>query len=64
MKKKRKKGKVEKKSEKKRKSEKKEESIVDYCCNPQCIWVWGNNDFPTPFSFMYEMACPRAVAGL
>jgi len=27
---------------------------VDYCCNPQCIRVWGNNDFPTPFSFMYN----------
>jgi len=27
---------------------------VDYCCNPQCIWVRGNNDFPTPFSFMYN----------
>jgi hypothetical protein len=29
---------------------KKEECTVDYCCNPQCIWVWGNSDFPTPFS--------------
>jgi len=27
---------------------------MDYCCNPQCIRVWGNNDFPTPFSFMYN----------
>ena len=27
---------------------------MDYCCNPQCIWVWGNNDFPTPFSYMYK----------
>jgi hypothetical protein len=27
---------------------------VDYYCNPQCIWVWGNSDFPTPFSFMYN----------
>jgi succinate dehydrogenase/fumarate reductase-like Fe-S protein len=32
----------------KRKSEKKEECIMDYCCNPQCICVWGNSDFPTP----------------
>jgi len=28
---------------------------VNYCCNPQCIWVWGNSDFPTPFSFMYNV---------
>jgi len=53
--------KVEKKSnfEKKRKKmekmkklakkKRKEESIVDYCCNPQCFWVWGNSDSPTPF---------------
>jgi hypothetical protein len=27
---------------------------VDYCCNPQCIWVWGSSDFLTPFSFMYN----------
>jgi len=28
--------------------------------NPQCIWVWGNNDFPTPFSCMYNIIvlCP------
>jgi len=40
---------------KRRKNEKeKEECIVDYCCNPQCIWVWGNNDFSTPFSYMYN----------
>ena len=29
---------------------KREECTVDYCYNPQCIWVWGNSDFPTPFS--------------
>ena len=44
--------KVEKKSnfEKKRKnrkvSKKKKESTVDYYCNPQCFWVWGNSDSP------------------
>jgi hypothetical protein len=27
---------------------------VDYYCNPQCEWVWVNNEFPTPFSFMYN----------
>jgi len=31
-------------------------STVDYCCNPQCFWVWGNSDFPTPFSYMYNVA--------
>jgi hypothetical protein len=52
---KRKKGKVGEKYKRKRKSKKKkEECTVDYCCNPQCIWVWGNSDFPTPFSCMYN----------
>jgi hypothetical protein len=56
---KRKNRKVEKKVILKKKMEKlgkkkEEESIVDYCCNPQCFWVWGNNDFPTPFSYMYN----------
>jgi hypothetical protein len=37
--KKRKKGKVNQK--------KRGKSIVDYCCNPQCFWLWGNSDFPT-----------------
>jgi transposase len=23
-------------------------------CGLQCNWVWGNSDFPTPFSFMYN----------
>ena len=42
--------------QKKRKSKKKkkEKCIVDYCCIPQCIWVWGNSNFPTPFSYMYN----------
>jgi Icc-related predicted phosphoesterase len=44
-------GKKKKKREswKKKMQEKKKECTADYCCNPQCIWVWGNNDFPTPF---------------
>ena len=40
--------------QKKKVKKKKEECTVDYCCNPQCIWVWGNSDFPTPFSYMYK----------
>jgi hypothetical protein len=50
-----KKKKKRKKKEKREKLAKKkeEESTVDYCCNPQCFWVWGNSDFPTPFSYMY-----------
>ena len=56
----------EKINEKKRKNRKVEKKInfvkkegkstVDYCCNPQCFWVWGNSDFPTPFSYMYNVA--------
>jgi hypothetical protein len=49
--------KSEKKTKKKKKLGKKErKSTVDYCCNPQCFWVWGNSDFPTPFSYMYNVA--------
>jgi len=49
--------KVEKKSNFEKKKEKKGgKSIVDYYCNPQCFWLWGNNDFPTPFSYMYNVA--------
>ena len=34
---------------------KKKKCTVDYYyCNLQCIWVWGNGDFPTPFSYMYN----------
>jgi len=47
-----KKGKAEKKWKNVKK--KKEESIVDYCCNPQWFWVWGNSDSPTPFRCMYN----------
>jgi len=36
-----------KKKEKIGKLKKKGESIVDYCCNPQCFWPWGNSDFST-----------------
>jgi succinate dehydrogenase/fumarate reductase-like Fe-S protein len=42
------------KCKKKKVKKKEEECTVDYCCNPQCIWVWGNSDFPTPFSYMYK----------
>jgi hypothetical protein len=28
----------------KTKEKEKEECNVNYCCNPQCIWVWGNSD--------------------
>jgi hypothetical protein len=54
------KGESWKKNEKmqKKKRKKKERNAlhtVDYCCNPQCIWVWGNSDFPTPFSCMYNI---------
>jgi hypothetical protein len=37
---------------KKIKRKKKKEYTVDYCCNPQCIWVWVNSKFPTPFSLL------------
>jgi hypothetical protein len=48
--------KSEKKTKKKKKLGKKErKSTVDYCCNPQCFWVWGNSDFPTPFSYTSYM---------
>ena len=54
-KKKKKKGKVGKKIKKcKKKSEKKEECNVDYYCNPKCNWMWGNTDFSTLFSCMYN----------
>ena len=29
-----------------KKKKEKGKSIVDYCCNPQCFWVWRNSDFP------------------
>jgi hypothetical protein len=45
-----KKEKVQKKERKKR-----EEWTVDYYCNSQCIWVSGNSDFSTPFSFMLNL---------
>jgi hypothetical protein len=48
-------GKVGKKM--KKKVEKKMECTVDYCCNPHCIWVWGNSGFPTPFSYIYNVIC-------
>jgi hypothetical protein len=48
-----KKGKKTKKKKEKReklaKKRRREESIVDYCCNPQCFCVWGNSNSPTPF---------------
>ena len=49
--------KVGKKKEKMQKKEKKkrEECTVDYCCNSQCIWVSGNSDFLTPFSFILNL---------
>jgi succinate dehydrogenase/fumarate reductase-like Fe-S protein len=40
---------MQKYKKKKEKVKKKKKCIMDYCCNPRCIWVWGNNDFPTPF---------------
>ena len=50
-----KRGKLGKNTKEKEKVKKKEEECtVDYCCNPQCIQVWGNSDFPTPFSCMYN----------
>jgi hypothetical protein len=52
--KKKKRGKLENKMQKKKVKKKEEECTVDYCCNPQCIWEWGNSDFPTPFSYMYK----------
>jgi succinate dehydrogenase/fumarate reductase-like Fe-S protein len=55
------KNKLEKNEKIQKKSEKKKECTVDLCCNPQCIWVWGNNDFPTPFSYTrwHARALPR-----
>ena len=56
-----KKGKVGKKmkncKKKKRKNfkKKREKCTVDYCCDSQYIWVWKNNNFPIPFSFMYNI---------
>jgi hypothetical protein len=32
-----------------------EKCTVDYCCDSQYIWVWKNNKFPIPFSFMYNI---------
>ena len=61
MKKKRKNRKVEKKSnfEKKTKkrgkvSKKKKKKARWITVDPQCVWVWRNSDFPTPFSYMYN----------
>jgi len=34
---------------KKSKKGKEKKCTVDYCCNPQWFWVWGNSDFPAPF---------------
>jgi hypothetical protein len=48
-------GKKKRKSAKKREKKKREEWTVDYYCNLQCIWVSGNSDFPTPFSFMLNL---------
>jgi hypothetical protein len=42
-----KKEKKEKKKREKLTKKKGGKSIVDYCCNPQCFWLWGNSDFPT-----------------
>jgi len=58
-------GKLKKKKQKKggkleknkNKVEKKVECTMNYCCNPCCIWVWGNSGFPTPFSYMYNVIC-------
>jgi hypothetical protein len=42
---------------KKEKVKKIEECTLYYCCNPQCIWMQGNNDFPTPFSCVCVCVC-------
>ena len=46
-----KKRKKRKKKKDSKKKEKKKESTVDYCCNPQCFWMWRNSDSPTPFRY-------------
>jgi uncharacterized protein YdaT len=33
---------------------------VDY--NPQWFWVWGNSDFPTPFSVIKKIMRRNTVA--
>jgi hypothetical protein len=54
-KKKKKRGKLGKKLKSaKKKVKKKEECNVDYYCNPKCNWMWGNTDFSTLFSCMYN----------
>jgi hypothetical protein len=32
----------------------KKKYIVNYCYNTR-IWMWGNSNFPTPFSFIYNI---------